>query len=358
MCGNAQYKSEQESLLQLLRARGLEPELVDGADPVNKDLRSAMFACSGRRAVYPQVFRRPRASTTPTEGLEFVGGYAEIFMANENEDVDGTLGLLLRGAAATPVAPMAAPATAASTPGVFLSPAPARHASKGASPGVSPQSRRMSVRPALPPSPLNAGALAPSTSATSPGSGVASEAHSGASHYAAPPLSPTSSTSSGHSAHTQRRMSTLSPLTRVTPVPATATSAGPVSIEGGAASGIGASDGEGGGGEGGGGDGDGAEDEGTLLATEAAEAAGLAVVADEDAIWNEWAEYEDDDGTRYWHNPITGESQWTRPLRRGEEVKPADAWAEFFDDEGTPYFFNFLTQETTWERPAALASVQ
>lgn len=72
--------------------------MVDGASPENKDLRTAMFTASGRRAVYPQLFLRdaPDASDgahppmpRATDTFRYVGDWESVSSANETNDTAG-----------------------------------------------------------------------------------------------------------------------------------------------------------------------------------------------------------------------------------------------------------------------------
>jgi hypothetical protein len=56
MTGNRMQAANQERALTLFKAHGLNPELVDGTDPSNKDRRNILFEISGIRGNYPQFF--------------------------------------------------------------------------------------------------------------------------------------------------------------------------------------------------------------------------------------------------------------------------------------------------------------
>ena len=48
--------ANQDRALTILRSRGFEPEIVDGADPAQQERRNKFFAVSGLRGKYPQFF--------------------------------------------------------------------------------------------------------------------------------------------------------------------------------------------------------------------------------------------------------------------------------------------------------------
>jgi len=60
----------------------VEHKQIDGADPVNKDLRNELFGISNLRGVYPQVFLTNKADSTV-----FVGDFAKISSLVENNDL-------------------------------------------------------------------------------------------------------------------------------------------------------------------------------------------------------------------------------------------------------------------------------
>jgi hypothetical protein len=71
--------------------KGIPYTLLDGADGVNKDVRNALFAVSGKRAQYPQAFivrGGPVGSADATP--EFVGDWEAIHGMNERDADDGS----------------------------------------------------------------------------------------------------------------------------------------------------------------------------------------------------------------------------------------------------------------------------
>ncbi|XP_068612571.1 WW domain-binding protein 4 [Brachionichthys hirsutus] len=76
-----------------------------------------------------------------------------------------------------------------------------------------------------------------------------------------------------------------------------------------------------------------------------------------------WAEGQTDDGTKYFYNPTTGESQWEEAGRfKGENPafeQPAETksssgrpWNEAVSPDGYTYYYNSETRESSWEKPA------
>lgn len=72
----------QRAMLDVLMARGVRVVRVDGADAANKDVRAALWAVSGRRAVYPQLFVR----AADGGAHEFVGDSEAFTMLVENNE--------------------------------------------------------------------------------------------------------------------------------------------------------------------------------------------------------------------------------------------------------------------------------
>jgi hypothetical protein len=65
----------------ILRAKGIEPVVLDASDPQNKERRDRLFEFSGLRGNYPQLFKVEGKETT------FLGGFDALQAMNE----DGTL---------------------------------------------------------------------------------------------------------------------------------------------------------------------------------------------------------------------------------------------------------------------------
>ncbi|KAA0149550.1 hypothetical protein FNF29_05936 [Cafeteria roenbergensis] len=101
MTSSAEFRAHMGSMETLLLARGLDPITVrvDGSDPANLPIRKAMFQCSRRRGLYPQLFLQPLSEPEGSpNGLVFVGGWDEIRRYNDNEDDLGSLSAKLRPA--------------------------------------------------------------------------------------------------------------------------------------------------------------------------------------------------------------------------------------------------------------------
>ncbi|KAF4737745.1 E3 ubiquitin- protein ligase, partial [Perkinsus olseni] len=68
-----------------------------------------------------------------------------------------------------------------------------------------------------------------------------------------------------------------------------------------------------------------------------------------------WEELTAEDGTPYYHQLTTGHTQWEPPT--GQSVQPAvdlpEGWEEFKADDGAPYYYNSTTGVTQWETPTA-----
>lgn len=61
----------------------IDHKVVDGADEKQKELRNELFAISGIRGKYPQVFL-----TNKSDKTEFIGDFATIQELVENNDVN------------------------------------------------------------------------------------------------------------------------------------------------------------------------------------------------------------------------------------------------------------------------------
>ena len=84
----------QERLERLLYVRGVPATLLDAADAANKPAREALFAVSGLRAVYPQVFLAlPPAAGG---GHAFVGDWKAVHAMNEHNEQTGAFDAAFR----------------------------------------------------------------------------------------------------------------------------------------------------------------------------------------------------------------------------------------------------------------------
>lgn len=75
--GNREQLANQDLVATMLTSHGIEPVLLDGADPNNKERRNELFGISGIRAKYPQVF------AVQNEDTKFIGDFDIIQMYNE-----------------------------------------------------------------------------------------------------------------------------------------------------------------------------------------------------------------------------------------------------------------------------------
>jgi hypothetical protein len=81
----SQIDNAQRQLLQLLEVYKVKVNVVDCAEPSNKDARNEAWALSGKRAVYPQLFTR-----APDGKLTFVGDWDAVQALSEsNEELKG-----------------------------------------------------------------------------------------------------------------------------------------------------------------------------------------------------------------------------------------------------------------------------
>ena len=71
----------QNFLRNIFRGKKIPVEEIDGLKPENKEARSELFACSGLRGQYPQVFTRAGGA------LAFVGDFEKIQSLNDCEDL-------------------------------------------------------------------------------------------------------------------------------------------------------------------------------------------------------------------------------------------------------------------------------
>ena len=90
-------RAAQESLLQLLDSRKFAYTSIDCTEPEHRELRTAAWAISGKRAIYPQVFVRCVGSGGGMEALKFVGDWDMMNELNENNEEFGGLDKALEG---------------------------------------------------------------------------------------------------------------------------------------------------------------------------------------------------------------------------------------------------------------------
>jgi hypothetical protein len=68
-----------------------------------------------------------------------------------------------------------------------------------------------------------------------------------------------------------------------------------------------------------------------------------------------WSELKTDDGTPYYMNAATGVTQWEAPS--GDSTSLPEGWSELKTDDGTPYYMNAATGVTQWEAPEESATL-
>ena len=80
-------EGNQASLRNILKAKlKVTVSEIDGVVPENKDTRSALFGCSGKRGVYPQVFIKGKDGD-----YTFVGDFEEIQSLTDTDSLDPTI---------------------------------------------------------------------------------------------------------------------------------------------------------------------------------------------------------------------------------------------------------------------------
>lgn len=84
MTSDKLIRVNQERLEQLFYVKNVPTTTFDASESANKALREALFAVSGLKAVYPQVFveREPGV-------YDFVGDYKAVHTINEHDDITG-----------------------------------------------------------------------------------------------------------------------------------------------------------------------------------------------------------------------------------------------------------------------------
>ena len=80
--GNRQQIANQDRALTILKARGINVEILDAMDPSIKALRSRLFEISGIRGNYPQFFVRD-GGEGDSSSYKFFGGFDHIEDMNE-----------------------------------------------------------------------------------------------------------------------------------------------------------------------------------------------------------------------------------------------------------------------------------
>jgi len=100
-------------------------------------------------------------------------------------------------------------------------------------------------------------------------------------------------------------------------------------------------------------------------------------ISSQSAPMQDWEECIDQQGQKYYHNHVTGASQWHAPpafsssasksfdqrgwgLKRQESIrlKTIGDWEEFKDDQGNIFYYNHRTHGSQWEPPPGFAQTQ
>jgi len=90
MSGNMTTSTNQAQAQSLLASLEVVPEIIDGADPMQKDVRNELFTLSGLRGKYPQFFLRQADGT-----MKFFGDFDTLAHYNDT----GTLAAQIGGSA-------------------------------------------------------------------------------------------------------------------------------------------------------------------------------------------------------------------------------------------------------------------
>ena len=77
--GNREQLANQDLVATMMESQGLAPQILDGADPANRERRNELFGISGLRAKYPQLFAVKSKDEPPT----FIGNFESIQELNE-----------------------------------------------------------------------------------------------------------------------------------------------------------------------------------------------------------------------------------------------------------------------------------
>jgi hypothetical protein len=78
--GQRQQVANQDRALTVLKAQDIDPELVDGSDPSQRDRRNELFGISGNRGKYPQFFLVEGSGGTTS----FLGLFEDIEAMNDS----------------------------------------------------------------------------------------------------------------------------------------------------------------------------------------------------------------------------------------------------------------------------------
>jgi pre-mRNA-processing factor 40 len=74
-----------------------------------------------------------------------------------------------------------------------------------------------------------------------------------------------------------------------------------------------------------------------------------------------WVELKDPKDRKYYHNKITGETRWDKPIElqtASELAQSKSVWKEFISDNGRKYYYNTQTKESAWEEPQELKMIR
>lgn len=74
-----------------------------------------------------------------------------------------------------------------------------------------------------------------------------------------------------------------------------------------------------------------------------------------------WVELKDPKDRKYYHNRLTNETRWDKPIElqsASELATSKSVWKEFTSDNGKKYYYNTQTKESVWEEPQELKSIR
>lgn len=78
MAGNRAQTANSDMAVTILRAKGIQPTIMDASDPQNKERRDKLFEISGFRGNFPQIFKVNGKETT------FLGDFDTLQSMNED----------------------------------------------------------------------------------------------------------------------------------------------------------------------------------------------------------------------------------------------------------------------------------
>lgn len=84
---NREVVQNQDRALNILKARNICFETIDGADPLMKERRNKLFGISGIRGSYPQFFIYDTSVYDKVEDVSFLGDWEKIEAVNDASDL-------------------------------------------------------------------------------------------------------------------------------------------------------------------------------------------------------------------------------------------------------------------------------